>query len=46
LSAELHACVIEVEEECATKAGELVTLVVEASNTLMYLGMHHIREVP
>jgi hypothetical protein len=43
---ELHACVAGVEEEHAADAEELATLVVEASNTLVDLGMLPIREVP
>jgi hypothetical protein len=43
---ELHARVARVEEEHVTVAGEMVALVVEASNTLMDLGMLPIWEVP
>jgi hypothetical protein len=49
LSAELeklHMCVVRVEDECAIKTGELSTLFMEASNTLVDLGMLPIRDIP
>jgi hypothetical protein len=43
---ELRTLVVGAKEERATEAGKLAALVVEASNTIMDLGMHPIREVP
>jgi NAD(P)-dependent dehydrogenase (short-subunit alcohol dehydrogenase family) len=43
---ELHALVAGAKEEHAVESGNLAVLVVEASNTLMDLGMLPVREVP
>jgi hypothetical protein len=40
------ARVARAEEECAAEAGKLVALIIEASNTLVELGMLLIWEVP
>jgi hypothetical protein len=43
---ELHARMVGVEDERAVETGELSVLVIEASNTLVDLGMLPIRDIP